>query len=466
MKTKIIFTAFFTILILCQVNAQLKVVTTGNLAIGDITDPSLYKIYASNGGVALVGLGQTGYGSRLFKLYGNSSFVSFSANAYNLAANYLITRLGINYEVNGANSTSDAVTLGSKYGPYIELSAENGSISLWGENGTPGANYRLPSKNIGVMVQNNGYVGISNQYPSCALDIIGSVKVSSTSNLIGYVNINNPPSPTCPLEVSGTGKADAWTTRSDVRLKEDIINLKVPIDSLFLLQAVSYNLKWPVIPKVISFTSLGESKIDSLKTIQASNGNVNPAFRIDSALYLRRHIGFIAQDLQKIFPDLVYGNKDGILSIDYISIIPMLVDGLKQQQQIITAQSSKINDLDRRLSKIENGNTQDLNVKSAKSTDLATSVLSIAASNAFLYQNIPNPFSVQTEIKYYIPESATNASILIFNMLGTLIKSMTISAFGTNSQTISGSELKAGMYMYTLIVDSKEVDTKRMILTE
>jgi hypothetical protein len=53
-----------------------------------------------------------------------------------------------------------------------------------------------------------------------------------------------------------------------------------------------------------------------------------------------------------------------------------------------------------------------------------------------LYQNIPNPFSIQTEIKYYIPESATNGSLLIFNMQGTLIKSLLISAFGNGSQTI------------------------------
>ena len=144
----------------------------------------------------------------------------------------------------------------------------------------------------------------------------------------------------------------------------------------------------------------------------------------------------------------------------------MLVEGLKQQQQIITAQSSKIKELDTRLTKVENGNTQNGTIKSGSTVSEPTSLLSIAAANALLYQNIPNPFSIQTEIKYYIPESATNGSLLIFNMQGTLIKSLLISAFGNGSQTISGSELKPGMYMYTLIEDSKEVDTKRMILTE
>jgi len=34
------------------------------------------------------------------------------------------------------------------------------------------------------------------------------------------------------------------------------------------------------------------------------------------------------------------------------------------------------------------------------------------------------------------------------------------------SQIISSSELAAGMYLYALIVDEKEVDAKRMILTK
>jgi hypothetical protein len=37
---------------------------------------------------------------------------------------------------------------------------------------------------------------------------------------------------------------------------------------------------------------------------------------------------------------------------------------------------------------------------------------------------------------------------------------------GNGSITITGGTLEPGMYMYALIADGKEVDTKRMILTE
>jgi hypothetical protein len=107
---------------------------------------------------------------------------------------------------------------------------------------------------------------------------------------------------------------------------------------------------------------------------------------------------------------------------------------------------------------------QNGHLKSAKVT--SDTLDSDLVANAFLYQNIPNPFTVSTEIKYFLPESVTNATIYIYNMNGLQIKSCPIQVKGNGSITINGSELKAGMYIYTLIAGGKEVDTKRMILTE
>ena len=36
---------------------------------------------------------------------------------------------------------------------------------------------------------------------------------------------------------------------------------------------------------------------------------------------------------------------------------------------------------------------------------------------------------------------------------------------GQSSETISGSQFSAGIYLYALIADGQEVDVKRMILT-
>ena len=85
---------------------------------------------------------------------------------------------------------------------------------------------------------------------------------------------------------------------------------------------------------------------------------------------------------------------------------------------------------------------------------------------AELYSNIPNPFKEQTTISFFIPETAYGASIHIYNLQGKQIKQINIGERGNGSVIINGYELTPGMYMYTLIVDGKEIDTKKMILTE
>jgi hypothetical protein len=84
---------------------------------------------------------------------------------------------------------------------------------------------------------------------------------------------------------------------------------------------------------------------------------------------------------------------------------------------------------------------------------------------AVLYQNAPNPFSERKVIKFELPDNTANTYIYIFNMQGALVKQLPINA-NQSSITINGSELTAGMYFYSLIVNGQEIDTKRMILTK
>ena len=87
-------------------------------------------------------------------------------------------------------------------------------------------------------------------------------------------------------------------------------------------------------------------------------------------------------------------------------------------------------------------------------------------TNAFLYQNTPNPFNTTTEIKYFLPEGATNSNIYVFNMQGNLLLTYNLTNNGFGTIEINGSSLSAGMYIYTLTINGKEVETKRMILTK
>jgi trimeric autotransporter adhesin len=83
-----------------------------------------------------------------------------------------------------------------------------------------------------------------------------------------------------------------------------------------------------------------------------------------------------------------------------------------------------------------------------------------------MMQNNPNPFSTDTEIKMELPETTRQATIVVYNLEGKQLKNITVSERGKATVKISGNELSAGMYLYTLIADGEVVDTKRLILTK
>jgi len=54
----------------------------------------------------------------------------------------------------------------------------------------------------------------------------------------------------------------------------------------------------------------------------------------------------------------------------------------------------------------------------------------------------------------------------IYNTSGQQLKSIPLNNKGYGSVTINGGEFDAGVYIYALIIDEQEIDTKKMILTE
>jgi hypothetical protein len=88
----------------------------------------------------------------------------------------------------------------------------------------------------------------------------------------------------------------------------------------------------------------------------------------------------------------------------------------------------------------------------------------VAVQSAALYQNTPNPFTENTEIRYQLPENTKTAEIYIFDLQGKLIK--TYAADTSGAVLVKGSDLQAGIYSYTLVADGRQVDTKKMILTK
>jgi len=53
----------------------------------------------------------------------------------------------------------------------------------------------------------------------------------------------------------------------------------------------------------------------------------------------------------------------------------------------------------------------------------------------------------------------------IYDLNGVELKSYVINQKGKGNFIVEGNSLKAGMYLYTLICDGREIATKKMILT-
>jgi hypothetical protein len=280
---------------------------------------------------------------------------------------------------------------------------------------------------------------------------------------------------------------------SDSTLKTNIKNLQGARASLLKLRGVTYKLKAkpnPSLNNPNSMELLSNTKSESTKFPQ----NI-----IDTTYQNRIRIGFLAQDVQKVYPELVYSDKNGLLSLDYIGLIPVLVESIKEltfksindslayvnNQTLmlnrIKSDSISIAQLTNNLNTITNqvaSLTAQVNQCCSKTTTATTSSDQIPIGTvenvtqkvvqsdvATLSQNAPNPFNQNTTIGYYIPANVGKAVLYVYNLQGVQIKSIPIYDRGNGSVVISGNSLAAGMYIYSLITDGNVIDTKRMILT-
>jgi hypothetical protein len=67
------------------------------------------------------------------------------------------------------------------------------------------------------------------------------------------------------------------------------------------------------------------------------------------------HYGLIAQEVLQVLPDIIAGDDsdDGILSMSYSELVPVLVKAVQEQQEEIDTQADRIADLEVRLSALE-----------------------------------------------------------------------------------------------------------------
>ena len=324
----------------------------------------------------------------------NNYWTLLSGNIYNNSGTYTgigTSTPGDKLEVNGNIRFSGIDTLyaapstsGSAYSvwiragnPYVPIGGSGGSITLEASNNMPagGSGYSNlgPSGNINLTAGSGyntagGNVNIKGGLTSCwaspsgvhaDVNIYGGQDLSAsdiasivvqggitvgvgcpTSNVSGgniiiqsglaggsgsngtiqLLNGNvgiGIAAPTQKLHVVGnicyTGSIAAC---SDQRYKTNITPIENPLSKVLLLQGVNYD--W---------------RITDYPEMNFSN---------------KSQVGFIAQDLEKIFPELVITDLNGYKSIYYSRLTPVLVETIKEQQQQIVAITKRLQILEQR----------------------------------------------------------------------------------------------------------------------
>jgi hypothetical protein len=266
------------------------------------------------------GTGVYGDGGQ-YGVYGESSS-SNGIGVYGIAESY---------GVNGTSTSSYGAGVhgwGTKYGIYGECPTPSGYAGYF-------------SGNLAI----TGNVGIGTSDPGYRLDVAGSINLNkgSTGSAIycngnealwfdgdvfswGYqsqlnyfarpVAIGTNSYTGYLLTVNGTAAkpgSTAWTTWSDSRLKDIQGNYEKGLKEIILLQPVKYNYK----------------KDNACKLPYDIN-----------------YVGFVAQDVQKVFPEAIAEGKDGYLTLDVNSINIALVNAVKE----LKTENDKLKE---RLTKLE-----------------------------------------------------------------------------------------------------------------
>ncbi|MBL7897551.1 MAG: tail fiber domain-containing protein, partial [Crocinitomicaceae bacterium] len=254
-----------------------------------------------------------------------------------------------------------------------------------------------------------------------------------------------------------------------------------------------------------------KQNIDSLSLDSASYyiEMLNPStyqFQTGSYPYLNlssgHKYGLIAQEVEQILPTFIkevehpeqYDSLGNIVSpamtfkgLDYEQFIPLLIaDAQNKNQQIdsleetVEEQDSLINDLNERLTNLENClsnllpylcdmNSSMVMENSEETQQQLKNTIDVHlqnGNNIVLNQNVPNPFAEQTIISYSIPESVKQAQILFYDQSGKLIQAVDISERGLGQLNVFGSDLSTGIYTYTLVADGIIVSSKKMVKTQ
>lgn len=444
---------------------RMRISPSGLVGMGNSPTHAKLEIKGSVGAaVAMFGIGQTG--------------VAIEANN---------PEIGFNYYYNGGTKTIKA-----GYASVIGMDPANGDIYIANSSGHKSSSDFGSITGIQrvMTIQQNGRVGIGTSTPQALLDVNGG-----TTAIPIYAHSDGT---AIQAECTGAGwgiRAHATTDGIGVEgWSINSIGIWASSDNSDGVYGSSMNSYAGYFNGNVycngSYVGSDQSLKQNIRDFNQAMDIINKLkpkqyeFRQDGNFKLMHlpqgsHVGLIAQDVEKVLPDLVkdskfetrYAKPDitdtknsetiNFKALNYTELIPIMIKGMQEQQQTIEdlrqlneKQQQQIDELQKMVQ------TLSANQSSSLKSTLTDN------SNGYLLQNLPNPFSQNTIIRCYLPSSAKQAQLIVYNVDGKQLKSYSLSKNGMNEVIITANTLSSGEYIYSLLVNGKKIDSKHMLLTK
>ena len=151
--------------------------------------------------------------------------------------------------------------------------------------------------------------------------------------------------------------------------------------------------------------------------------------------------------VKQSFPALIIEDAQGNEYVNYTQLVPILVQAIKELKT----------ELDDLKETVAASGTRKVNA----ATNIATNTLDEGWGS--ISQNTPNPFTGQSTVRVSVPDDASDAYVDILTLNGASVKRIPVSN-GLSEVSLSSFEFAPGTYLYTLVVNGKVSETRRMIV--
>jgi hypothetical protein len=258
------------------------------------------------------------------------------------------------------------------------------------------------------------------------------------------------------IETSSIGGFTGWTVISDTRFNKNIQHNIHGLDFINQLKPITYTLDVDAVKTALKNPNAKplDKRIMNSESI-ANMGTRNPII----------YSGFSGQEVEAVAKKLNFQftgidapkNAKDLYGLRYDEFVVPLVKAVQELSAQNDELKKELADLKSAVALIQSqikGNTSDQAL-----------VINLNA-NAKLEQNLPNPFNQKTVISYYIPQAANSAFIKIINTKGETVKVVQVTAKGYGQFNFQATSLASGNYTYSLFIDGKLIDTKKMLLAK